>query len=535
VRTSALRHVVFLFIPLFGLPGSALRAQQVRRAIPERIAPGTVSPVSELPTLSPCYWTRSCPAPVPDGVLLVDGRARTTLASAIEDCPQSCWIMDLYPETFYADPFARIGNKTVRVTLGRGTWVTRTTITIPTKSQLEGSGRGDPGFSGTVIQAATGFPWDSPVVELGNALPSMGVRLENLTIDCNGVKGCTGIRNTRSQEQSGIRHILVENITGIGLDVYGSAAQNSGPYEDLELYGGENVNVTSDSLCARIVEVPAFRGIHGATCNFNNYAVHPKVGIEMDSSGTLTDIHIEGAENGIALGVRSPASGAILQNIYGGGPNIRNLVHVYRGENILLMGLARQTTPVSLVDELSGQTFVDSEVAFYAIGNGAGSHQPRLTSSSDNLAHSRVSNLAVTGTLTKGAGAFKIDHPLDPEHKFLQHSFVESPDMMNIYNGVVVLDAHGEAEVQLPDYFEALNRDFQYQLTPLGSYAPIYIAREIKGNQFRIAGGAPGMKVSWQVTGIRHDAYADANRIQVESPKSPDERGTGRAREETPQ
>jgi hypothetical protein len=493
--------------------------------MPELISPRPAPIPVELPTLLPCYWTRSCPVPLPDGVLLVDGHTRATLASAIADCAQSCWILDLYPETFYVDPFTQIGTKTVRVTLGRGTWVTRTTITIPTKSQLEGSGRGDPGFSGTVIQAAAGFPWDTPVLELGNAWPSMGVRLENLTVDCNGVKGCIGIRNTRSQEQSGIRHILVENITGIGLDVYGSAAQNSGPYEDLELYGGENGNVTSDSLCARVLEVPAFRGIHGATCNFNNYSVHPKVGIEMDSSGTLADIHIEGTENGIGLGIHSPGSGAILENIYGGGPNIRNLVHVYRGENILLMGLARQTTPVTLVDELSGQTFVDSEVAFYAIGNGSGSNQPRITSSSDALAHSRISNLSVTGTLTKGAGAFKIDHPLDPENKFLQHSFVESPDMMNIYNGIVVLDAQGKAEVQLPDYFEALNADFRYQLTPIGAYAPVYISREISGNRFSIAGGAAGTKVSWQVTGIRHDAYANANRIVVESTKPPAEHG----------
>ena len=34
------------------------------------------------------------------------------------------------------------------------------------------------------------------------------------------------------------------------------------------------------------------------------------------------------------------------------------------------------------------------------------------------------------------------------------------------------------------------------------------------------------MKVSWQVTGIRHDPYADANRIPVEETKPAAERGT---------
>jgi len=136
-------------------------------------------------------------------------------------------------------------------------------------------------------------------------------------------------------------------------------------------------------------------------------------------------------------------------------------------------------------------------------------------------------NLTVSGTVAKGGGSFKIDHPLDPENKYLYHSFVESPDMMNIYNGVAVLDAGGEASVELPNWFEALNRDFRYQLTPIGAPGPnLYIAQEVIGNTFRIAGGGPGTKVSWQVTGIRHDPYANENRIQIEVDKPANERGT---------
>ena len=131
----------------------------------------------------------------------------------------------------------------------------------------------------------------------------------------------------------------------------------------------------------------------------------------------------------------------------------------------------------------------------------------------------------VTGTLTKGGGSFLIDHPLDPENKTLSHSFVESPDMMNIYNGNVILDESGEAWVELPEWFDALNRDFRYQLTGIGSAAVLYVAEEIVGNQFKIAGGAPAMKVSWQVTGIRQDAWANENRIPVEAEKHPGLKG----------
>ena len=135
-------------------------------------------------------------------------------------------------------------------------------------------------------------------------------------------------------------------------------------------------------------------------------------------------------------------------------------------------------------------------------------------------------NLHVTGNLTKGSGSFKIDHPLDPANKYLEHSFVESPDMMNIYNGVVVLDSKGAASVKLPEYFQALNSDFRYQLTAIGVPGPnLYIAEEISGNRFKVAGGKPGAKVSWQVTGVRQDTYAKAHRIKVEEDKPAQEKG----------
>jgi hypothetical protein len=149
----------------------------------------------------------------------------------------------------------------------------------------------------------------------------------------------------------------------------------------------------------------------------------------------------------------------------------------------------------------------------------------------------------ITGNLEKAGGSFKVDHPLDPANKYLCHSFVESPDMKNVYDGVVVLDRKGKAEIDLPDWFGALNKDFRYQLTAIGSPGPnLYIAEEISegttsnygsksssnknnNSRFRIAGGTSGMKVSWQVTGIRKDPWANANRIQIEEDKAAKERG----------
>jgi hypothetical protein len=164
----------------------------------------------------------------------------------------------------------------------------------------------------------------------------------------------------------------------------------------------------------------------------------------------------------------------------------------------------------------------------------------------------------ITGNLEKAGGSFKIDHPLDPANKYLCHSFVESPDMKNVYDGVVVLDDKGEAEIKLPDWFGILNKDFRYQLTAIGSPGPnLYIAEEIisdttitttkhdgshhdkdgyddsgghndnnnNESRFKIAGGTSAMKVSWQVTGIRKDPWANTHRVQVEEDKPDKERG----------
>ncbi|MBK7629191.1 MAG: hypothetical protein IPJ23_00305 [Ignavibacteriales bacterium] len=129
-------------------------------------------------------------------------------------------------------------------------------------------------------------------------------------------------------------------------------------------------------------------------------------------------------------------------------------------------------------------------------------------------------NVNVTGTISKGGGSFKIDHPLDPTNKNLYHSFVESPDMMNIYNGNIITDGSGYATVTMPNWFEALNQDFRYQLTVIGDFAQAIVSQKIQNNQFIIRTDKPNIEVSWQVTGIRHDKFAEKNRIPVEENKT---------------
>lgn len=178
---------------------------------------------------------------------------------------------------------------------------------------------------------------------------------------------------------------------------------------------------------------------------------------------------------------------------------------------------------------VSGNAYGTGEkYGVYGIAAGTGTNYGiygSVSGGTTNWAGYFSGNVNVTGTLSKGGGSFKIDHPLDPQNKYLYHSFVESPDMMNIYNGNIVTDASGYATVTLPDWFEALNKDFRYQLTVIGDFAQAIVSQKIQNNQFVIRTDKPNVEVSWQVTGIRHDPFAEKNRIPVEEYKQGEDVG----------
>jgi hypothetical protein len=156
-----------------------------------------------------------------------------------------------------------------------------------------------------------------------------------------------------------------------------------------------------------------------------------------------------------------------------------------------------------------------------AYPGGAGAHN----GISYGLAGLFGGDVYVSGSLAKAGGSFVIDHPTDTANKYLYHSFVESPDMMNIYNGNIVTDASGAAIVTMPDWFEALNRDFRYQLTVIGQQAQAWVAAELVNRAFTIKTDKGNVKVSWQITGIRQDAWANAHRIPLEVEKAPADQG----------
>ena len=169
-------------------------------------------------------------------------------------------------------------------------------------------------------------------------------------------------------------------------------------------------------------------------------------------------------------------------------------------------------TNYTLAGGNNGQTYINSA------NSATGAVHLRINSV--DVLEATSGNVSITGTLNAtGTKNFRIDHPLDPANKYLFHASIESSEVLNLYSGNVVLDATGEAVVQLPDWFEAINKDLRYQLTNVGGFAPVYVAEEVSGGHFKIAGGNPGGKVSWQVSGVRNDAWEKAHPMVVEADK----------------
>jgi hypothetical protein len=192
--------------------------------------------------------------------------------------------------------------------------------------------------------------------------------------------------------------------------------------------------------------------------------------------------HVDGNDDGVGYGVFGKSSSS--NGVYGDSNSGNGVYGVSQGNGTGLYGESKSYSGNGVFGKSPGGNGVygvsDDGCGVYGIsGNGTGLY------GESGMYYAAILNgkVKITGNLEKAGGSFKIDHPLDPANKYLCHSFVESPDMKNVYDGVVILDEKGEAEIELPDWFGILNKDFRYQITAIGAPGPnLYIAEEILSN-----------------------------------------------------
>jgi hypothetical protein len=307
---------------------------------------------------------------------------------------------------------------------------------------------------------------------------------------------------------------LLQNGAGTALMGYVTPASGTtrGVYGRSDSPNGDGVQARNGGAAGTGAAIRAFggnnNGVDASTDNGSRIAVRGTNANGIAVYGVSSAWHgVEGRSEAAQPGVYGSSLG---QGVYGAGAT--GVYGVTATDGAGVEGFSNGVSGHGLV----GSIGTNSGTAAGVYGASAGT---------SSFAGYFAGHLHTTGTLSKGGGSFRIDHPLDPSNRILQHSFVESPDMLNIYDGVVTADATGEATVALPSWFMALNRDFRYGLTPIGEFAPLYIKAKVADGRFTIGGAKPGQEVSWQLTGIRQDAWANANRIPVELDKAGTQRG----------
>jgi hypothetical protein len=432
-----------------------------------------------------------------------------------------------------------------KLLLGNVVISTTATWQVPTRTHVEGLGLrslGGKPNGNTTLRAGSSAA--DPVLQLGNnKSTSYDVHVTSMTVDAYGL-ATTGILNNSSYEGSYLEDVNIYNATlyGLLLGQYNStqSAAGSGPYRNINVQFNDHCTScgtkTTGIMILSNVRVLGFplRGLDNVTVSGVG-TPGSKIGTCITVIGypiLITNSHVEYCATGFQIGKAGalPTYGVeIISSAT--DPFAGWNITITNASDILLSGIVAFGTDV-LQDNVTGNQILGkykgiTPLGFYLLGDGP--HPAVIstaaTQSKQPLQWVVPGDLDVIGNLSKTTGTFKIDDPLDPANKYLYHSFVESPDMMDVYNGSATTDKHGKAVVTLPDYFEKLNRDFRYQLTAIGTFAQATVANEIQNNQFTIRTSKPGVKVSWQVTGIRQDAYAKAHPMNVEEEKPANERG----------
>ncbi len=341
--------------------------------------------------------------------------------------------------------------------------------------------------------------------------------------DAYGVYGMShsssgnGVRGLSSATSGAASGVFGSCQSPDGSGVEGYAAQLSG-----NAYG---VRGRTDSSTGR--------GVFGWAVNSTgmNYGVY---GHSLSTSGRGVFGEAT-AESGVTYGVRGEAhSSALGTGVHGRGGliGVAGEVLAASGTTVGVLGQTASTSGRGVRGFATSST--GTSFGVYGEANSTSGRGVYGLASSSNVnargvvgqaTSPAVAVYAVGDTGASGTKAFEIDHPLDPANKYLRHYSTEAPEPINFYSGNTVLDEAGQAWVDLPDYFEAINRDFRYQLTTIGGWAPVFIALKVENNRFLIAGGQPGLEVSWRVEAIRNDAYVRAYGAPVEIDKPAEVRG----------
>lgn len=362
-----------------------------------------------------------------------------------------------------------------------------------------------------LIHAGTGAGHNITMSNAANANPGVFVRHD-------------GSGDGFSVNAAGTGWGIYNNITGTGGAVFNNTG-NVGMWNNFTNTAGAKVGVYNfmDNVAGGLGSLTVMDGQDGSGYQFENvdntttpttggdgWGFRATVNTQTPISGTNTIF------GGLFAGTQfGPSHGILITHQGGSGRGIEvnlnntanpevNYFGVNRGQGGVFTGQNQNnflTATISVADFSYTGNDIDDHIGV------EGSSTPAPGWGVGVLGTGNFFGVFANGDVgASGVKPFTIDHPADPANKMLKHFAIESNEVLNLYRGVVALDANGQATVQLPDYFELINKDYSYQLTAIGTPQQPYVKEEIQGNTFVVA-GAPNTKVSWTVYADRNDPY----------------------------
>ncbi len=306
--------------------------------------------------------------------------------------------------------------------------------------------------------------------------------------------------------------------------VYGQAMQNFGVFGNAQWHHG--VRGTAGVSNGVTGQAPTY-GVYGqATANFGVYGQATNYGVYGNANkfGVYGNAFANGVfGNAQSFGVygRAEQWGVLgVATLYGTGVHGNSQTSIgVLGSAVTSVGVDGWAPTIGVQGRANTYGVRGNAAQNYGVYGYAGQNWGGyFTAGSGNALYSDGNIVINTGhNLRWSNGAFKaftIDHPLDPEGAILRHFSAEGPEALVLYRGTAVLDAEGTAIVELPEYFDALAREAQVQLTARGASMPGLFYDGPEGNAFLIGGGAPGGTVAWLVSAERDDPKARLERVE---------------------
>ncbi len=372
------------------------------------------------------------------------------------------------------------------------------------------SGTGDLSISGgnSVTIATSGDDWGAQVTQTDATLSGDGTSGSPLGVVGDLTDDQTLSTNGDTLFISGGNYILLSSSSGNTLDMaYDQGGAGAGRSINVDAGEVDLTTSTSNGIALRVTNSNTGVGIITSSTNAAN--TFSAIQSTTNSNSTIASAII-GNTDGAAWGVSGQASASSTATSAVYGSNLRT----NGGHGVLGIGF----------NGVVGETNYSQGMAVYGenydavapLGNGIGVAGRGYWGvvGEDRYLGGTAGAFGVYSNGELGASGFKsfhIDHPADPENKILRHFSVESNEVLNMYRGTAVFDANGEAVVTMPDYYDLVNANPTYQLTPIGGQAQLYVKEKISNGRFVIAGGNAGQEVSWVVYAERNDPYAQQN------------------------